>query len=53
MAVPFAVAYATVTFCAAAADSVTVNDAGVVPALPSVTLASAIESVGSGAPARS
>ena len=46
---PLAVAYATVTVDVLAADSVTVKVAAPVPALPSATATSPIDSVGSGA----
>ena len=46
---PLAVVYATVTVDVLAADSVTVNAAALVPALPSATATSPIDSVGSAA----
>ena len=49
MALPFAVAYETVTVCRLAFESVTGKDIEVVPALPSLAVTSATESVGFGA----
>ena len=48
MAVPFAVAKATVTVELLAAESVTVKEATAVPLLPSATLTSLIDRVGKG-----
>ena len=47
MAVPFDVAYCTVTVCVLAGDSVTVNTALLVPELPSAFVTPAMLSVGS------
>jgi hypothetical protein len=46
VAVPFAVAKSTLTVCEAGIDKETVNVAGVVPELPSVTVTSLTDNVG-------